>query len=223
MTSYAPVPERLFYARRVVENLAKFLHAPDEIRLHIADDGSPFEEDFKALALHADLSRRGWKRGSFSNAGRSGIGGSLNLAMREQVRPNDYWLYITDDWLLTKPLDITVAYRLLRERGYDYVRLGPIHPNIRCTTRFEVDFGYYLELHPEYGGFAFATRPFLATRKFYDKIGGFTEKANAYEAERLYSEKVTAKALDLKLGFVADLNCGWEHIGDYNVGQITPD
>jgi len=145
---------------------------------------------------------------------RLGIGGSLNRVLSIVNNP---WMYTTDDWFLTEKLDLTNPLKLL-SRGYDFVRLGPVHPNLLCETKFD---GYWWLDVSTVTGFAFATRPFLATKEFYDRIGPFKEHVNAYDTERDYSDRVTAKKAKVAYSDVS-LSGPWEHIGDYEVGTLYP-
>lgn len=192
---------------------------PVGLRLHVADDGSPNPYFIDKLF---DISNRaGWSPPTCSNSERHGIGGSLNLAM-SYVKHDDLWLYNTDDWILTRPYDLTRAVKLLTEHSYDYVRLLPAHPNLYCKTRFNTDIGWWLDLNPQ-EGFAFATRPFLATKEFYNKVGPFNEGLNAYETERLYAERVVRQQGNIKLAIDVDLHGPWYHVGDVSpVGKIDP-
>lgn len=216
MTCYAPSSERAEYARETLKALIKFARATEPIRLHVADDGSPNKEFIQYLMSRAAAA---WgTQPSWSDAQRKGIGGSLNAAM-EYVTNDDLWFYITDDWVLTRHLFLDRPARLIRDMGYDVVRLGPIHPNLECTTKFAVEHGWWLDIHAACGGYAFATRPFLSTRAFVRNIGPFDEGLNAYETERLYAERVARSQTR-----IASINMRgpWRTIGQYEVGEITP-
>jgi hypothetical protein len=77
-----------------------------------------------------------------------------------------------------------------------------------------------MDLLPQYGGFCFATRPFLATKGFYEKIGPFDERLNSYETERLYAERVAKSTAKLAYWGGIDLAGPWEHVGVENVGCL---
>lgn len=224
MTTYFPESdlgnERVGYARRVVTSLLKRLVADEQLQLLIADDGSPESRDqiIHELILEADDY---WETMSkYTNSKRAGIGGSLNRAL-EKI--DDLWMYTTDDWHLVDTLDLSGPIKLLRYRDYDLVRLGPIHPDLRCTTRFDNSIGWWLDIDQCYGGFAFATRPFLATRGFYDKVGKFDEKLNSYETERLYAERVAKSTAKLAYWGGVDLAGPWDHLGIESIGMMDID
>jgi hypothetical protein len=193
------------------------LRSPEPLRLHVADDDS-YEDTYIYNLL--DKAGSAWGvASSYTNAQRNGIGASLNLALERLERDDDLWMYITDDWLLTAPLDLSLAVWLLRERQRDYVRLGPIHPNLHCITCHH-NGAWWLDLEQEFGGFAFATRPFLATRRFYREVGPFPENLDAYDTERIYAERVS-RMYTISLSAI-NLHGPWRHIGDVEVGDIQP-
>lgn len=216
MTTYFPDGEvglaRLNYAKQTLKSLIKNLQCELALRLHIADDselGSPL-----AGELLASLGQQ-FAVVTYKNSDHQGIGASLNLAI---TSADDIWMYTTDDWLLTGKLNLDGPVALLETRDYDLVRLGPIHPNLECVSRFDQNIGWWLDIHQHYGGFAFATRPFIAKRAMFEKIGPFDECTNSYETERLYAERVSKSTARLAYWGGVDLAGPWEHIGDVNVG-----
>lgn len=216
MTTYFPQTEvgkeRLYYARQCIQAL-KQINTNEPLRLHIADDGS----DYELVSTLPKLSEYWETHSTYSNSGHNGIGASLNCALSNI---DDLWLYVTDDWMLTRPLNIDGPIRLLRDRNYDLVRLGPIHPGLHCIVKFEETIGWWLDLQPHYGGFAFGTRPFIATKDFYNKVGPFDEQLNSYETERLYSERVSKEPVKLAYWGGIDLAGPWKHLGTTSVGSI---
>lgn len=142
-----------------------------------------------------------------------GIGAALNLALG---KVGSVWMYTTDDWVLRQKnnLDLDKAVRLLDT--YDLVRLGPLHPNLRCTTKFQQDLGWWLEVDQHSSGFAFATRPFVARLEMFNRIGKFKEGVNSYECERDYAERVNASSV--RIAMLLSDGTEWEHVGSYEVG-----
>lgn len=216
MTCYFPadVPERQQYALAAAFSLRKNLDYSSGLRLIVADDSEEVQQ-----GTIDELTRIGsayWENDALhTRSYHQGIGASLNTAL-EQV--SNMWLYTTDDWELTGLLDLDGPSRLLAQ-GYDLVRLGPVHPDLQCVTRFQVGLGWWLDINQQYGGFAFATRPFLATKQFYEKVGPFDVKQNSYETERLYAERIARRA-DIKLAYWGgvDLSGPWQHLGLVEVG-----
>lgn len=218
MTTYAPenAREREHYADRVAYSLWSNLKTTDKLSMHVADDGS---FSHKYIETIAEYSERNWKYPSTtSNSHHKGIGASLNLA-QQFISGHSMWMYITDDWLLTSPLDLDPAIKLIKY-GYDLVRLGPIHPNLKCTTKFKSDIGWWLDIDPTYG-FAFATRPFLASERFYTRVGPFSTHCNAYQCEQWYAERV-AKTDGIAIAYLGTISMSgpWQHIGEVEVGNI---
>lgn len=215
-----PGGERDKYLLKTVDSLTKNLVCakPCIFRLILADDGS---EDQSFLNEAASMASLAWGTTAvISTVNRKGIGGSLNAAL-QQLDPFEFWMYSTDDWVLERPLNIEPALKLIREEAYDYVRINPLHPNLLAWTRFRVDIGWWLELVQSRGGFAFATRPFIANRQFYTTVGPFDEYLDAYETERLYAVRTSA-AQTVKLGALVDMHGSWLHIGEQQVGKLMP-
>jgi len=63
----------------------------------------------------------------------------------------------------------------------------------------------------------FGTRPFLASKRFYEKVGPFLEGVDAYVCERDYSDRCNAHG-GLRAAAL-NLVGPWEHIGEYEVGD----
>lgn len=216
MTTYVPEgvigDARSRYATEVFHALHKRLYYSDgPIILVIADDGSP-ELDYAHIV--ANLARENHWGATVTSTAHIGIGGSLNHAMRIV---EDLWMYISDDWLLTQPLLINDAVKLIESEGYDLVRLLPIHPNLRCTTKFNEEYGWWLDIEVP-SPYAFATRPFIATKQFYERIGPFRENTDAYETERDYAERVNQAGA--KIAAKVDLHGQWCHVGLLESGKI---
>lgn len=217
MTTYAPESLRVreTYACRSWVGLAENLVAPFDLKLHTADDGS-FDHAY-LQNIRQSASKQWGRLSTASLVNRGGIGASLNAALK--FVEDDLWMYTTDDWLLTRKLDLIKAIKLI-DIGYDYVRLGPIHPHLACATQFNVDIGWWLQLHQKFGGFAFATRPFLATKRFYERVGPFKEQCDSYVCERDYADRVS-EIDTLTLGAV-NLEGPWQDLGqdDVSIGKV---
>lgn len=217
MTTYNPTTEtpRFKYAADCIDALHRRLWAPEPIEFHLADDGSP------AIGPVYSLVRALRELGHparYTSCEHNGVGASLNKALGTIEGP---WMYTTDDWYLTEPLDLTLPLWLITPEGgnYDIVRLGPIHPNLMCWTKFTYPHGWWLDITQNGNGFIFATRPFLASPRFVERFGPFDEGLNAYETERLFAEKFNRLG-----GRAAAINIAgpWAHIGDYEVGDRDP-
>lgn len=221
MTTYVPPdkPKRGDYSIEVLNSLIYNLVLPEPVHFHIADDSpedNPYIQDLASLWDEYDPHIPFDHYFTVGRTGHRGIGASLNLA-QDFIRQN-IWLYITDDWQLQTRLDLAPAVKLI-DYGYDLVRLGPIHPNLKCTTKFSEKLGWWLDIDPTYG-FAFATRPFLASDKFYKKVGPFKENCNAYQCEQDYAERV-AKTDGIAIAYLGSISLSgpWKHIGEVEVGK----
>lgn len=217
MSTYVPEDKqvRAQYAASTAEALFEHLTAPVPLRLILADDGS-FSHAWVPNIMFAAYSK--WRTQSVLCTGpRAGLGGSLNRALTKYVK-DDLWMYITDDWLLTAPLDLSQAHYLLH-RNYDLVRIGPIHPWLHCQALYDVC-GWRLDLDAS-EDFAFATRPFVAAPSLVRRVGPFNEGVDAYYTEKLYSDRCKAVAEQLKFAYDGSigLHGPWLHIGDVQVGH----
>lgn len=200
---------RFEYAKQCYAAWCAYSHNPWIASQHIlvADDGSPNAHLLDEWNMRAVTGPH------------NGIGASLNRALRTIV--TEPWVYTTDDWLLTGPIDLELPLWLL-SAGYDMVRLGPMHPNLHCTTRFTQGHGWWLDIDIASGGFAFGTRPFLAAPSLVNKIGLFDEGLDAYATEQRYAQRCAAFHADHPnaLAFASvEIHGPWEHIGDYEVGD----
>lgn len=228
MTGYVPEGgdaqhPRARYARQSACSLLDKLlcnGVAEDFRFIYANDGPG---DQPHVATMSSLVKGGGTRFLSVCGPRRGIGGSLNRAL-QHVLPDDLWLYTTDDWVLTEQYPLDRAWRLIRELNYDYVRLGPPHPNVTAVFRYEQGMGFWLDLDPSAGGFAFATRPFLAHKSFYDMVGKFEEECDAYVCERDYADRVMGlgSALNCAEIVVGSLEGPWRHIGKAEVGARWP-
>lgn len=145
------------YAAETLESFIRFLKTEDRVRLHIADDGTENKESLQRLM---DRACTVWKtQPSFTSVYRLGLGPSLDAAL-PWVEEGNLWMYAADEWCLTRHLYLDRAAKFVREYDYDVVRLGPINPGLVCTTRFDPELGWWLDL--EEPQVSLAARPFLA-------------------------------------------------------------
>lgn len=221
MTTYDPGDgARMEMARQAIHSLLRYMTPRPDV-IHIADDGSPREMLKELVAGFAD--RFGEVLFSVSQTPRLGIGGSLNAALRV-VLMDSLWLYTVDDWVLTGVLDLTQAVQLITDCDYDYVRLGPIHPNLQCVTKFQAGVGWWLDIDPLIG-FAFATRPFLATMKLASALTPFPERCDSYEHEARLSARCAGLSW-LKIAQTGSVTLAgpWDNLdmdGKLAVGQVV--
>lgn len=120
---------RAEYAKRTLAAaLANLRPGPDvELRLHIADDGSP-EGHVEILKAYAAAAMPGLEI-TTSNSERGGYGHNYNLACQSVHDATDFVLALEDDWELQRPLELTPlvralteSYRLVGSRPQDWIR-----------------------------------------------------------------------------------------------------
>lgn len=156
-----------------------------------------------------------------------GVGASLNRAITylDSLWTGEpwSWLYLPDDFLLTRPLDLTQAAQLL-DYNYSYVRLDLPHPNLACVTKFHAPIGWWLELSYALGGFVFATRPTLISRMVHYSVGLFLEQADSYAVELDISRRVADARLRGAVVMNPAMGTAWEHLSsdEDEVGRLTP-
>jgi glycosyltransferase involved in cell wall biosynthesis len=115
-------------AKRTIQGVLKNLIYPNLV-WHIADDGSDIGHVNTLLEL---LSESGISA-SVTNAGRRGVGRSMNLGMNYCLEQGaEYILWLEDDWELTQEFDLRQCVSLLDDspRDVGMVRLGYISPGI---------------------------------------------------------------------------------------------
>lgn len=220
------------------------LHYDGPLYLHVADDGSREAlildgGEVGGLAAPIRLAARevfaGFEEISSTQQHRKGVGASLNAGLAAAFDRTPLALYLVDDWELTEPLDLTPwAKLLLRDRNVGCVRLGPPHPGISGRVDMFEE-GFAIRLDPANGGFVMGHRPALYHQRFHERYGWYAEGESAYEVERLFNEHFCREASALRLEHIAGWNLGkeevdilyalpvpWQHIGEAEVGDITP-
>jgi hypothetical protein len=226
-TTYFPAgidgATRRIAAQQALESWDRHLNYQGELRLHVADDGSP------------DGNAVGVSRFPFmvSRQERRGVGASLNAGFRQAFERSPLALYAVDDWEVVEPFDLTLWADLLMEReDIGCVRLGPPHPGTRGSVEmFSLEAeppanpergGWFLRLDPY--GFAFGHRPALYHRRMIDAYGWFEEGVNALECERLYAERYARESLfgDMPQVVLA-LPHPWRHIDSIELADIEPE
>lgn len=217
-TYFPPGPDGALRRRAVSEAVGSWreLLAPPipSWALHIADDGSD----------DTSISTLGMLRVSHTRQERHGVGASLNAAIA--AHPDaDLFAYFVDDWKLTAPFDLTPWAQLLRENAdVGMVRFGPPHPDLTGRVRqfpgLTQDWALQLDRHH----FAFAHRPALYHRRFFDAYGPFAEDVNAYECEREYNDKFCQFRGfgDRSPEIVLALPHPWQHIESVELAGIEP-
>lgn len=219
MTTWLPNNQDGMLRLQIIEKTLRSWHKnlinSDDIRLHVADDGSS-NEMLKELQ---DIVKIEWPYigTTYSQQMRKGVGASLNAGIREALKYSDFVLHMVDDWVLTKPLDIdpwVEALALYENIGG--FRFFP-HPDLTGRIRYIKPGIYAMELDRHH--FAFATRPSLWHRRMLEAYGPFDEGSSAYECERMYNlNYCLTDGPSLYLALPDE----WEHVGGVELGDITP-
>ena len=138
--------ERLKVAKITLESVAENLSAPEDIWLHIADDGS--SQGYRDELLELAHKHYG-DRVSITNSERAGYGGNYNMATQIVHQIADIVLPLEDDWRLTRLLDIAPIVDVLRDGTLDCVRMGYMGYTGELRGRFLHHGGlHWLELDP---------------------------------------------------------------------------
>ena len=200
-------------ARAALDSWRLHLDYAGQLRLHIADDGSPVEDLVYAVGARLD----GFWPVSGSRQQRRGVGASLNAGLATAWYASPLAAYFVDDWGLTAPFDLTPwAELLVDDETVGMVRLGPPHPWLTGTVElFAQGWAMRLERHH----YAFGHRPALYHKRFFDAYGEFREGVSAFECERLYAEGFCSRPGP---DIVYALPYPWLHVGEAEVGDVEP-
>lgn len=112
---------RALYAQRTLGSLLANFQYSGELRLHIADDGSPKEHRGRLVSM-AEVTLPG--RVTVTDAGGRGYGASWNLASQVAHFSAPIVLPLEDDWELTHPLNIDSYVLALMSGQLNSIRLG---------------------------------------------------------------------------------------------------
>lgn len=184
MTTWFTQTQRIEVALEALNSWKNYLIYAEELRLHVADDGSALDWNPEKV-WDGKITR--------SRQERLGVGASLNAGFKQAFKTSPLVLYAVDDWQLTEPFDITPWVRLLLEReDVGIVRLGPPHPHLKGTILPYTEEWQGWALRLDRYGLAVGHRPELFHQRMLDYYGLFDERVNAQECERLYSVRWAA-------------------------------
>lgn len=187
--------DRLNYAERTLRTLASNLLWSGELRLHIADDGSP---DAYRCRLH-DLARELFGVPvTVTNTERRGYGASYNAATMAVHESSDLILPLEDDWTLTRPLDADHIAAVLADRSAGFVGmvrlgyLGFVEPILGSTVHLAG--GTYLLLDPASPSHDVAAgHPRIETVEWARRVGPWTEGLDPGQTERDWTGRPAAR------------------------------
>lgn len=198
------IQDRIKVLQEAVNSWINHFDYDGELRFHIADDGS--DVNFIIGPEH-----------TISQQYRKGVGASLNAGFKQAFKISKFAMYIVDDWILHRTIDLNPWIILLTENpSIGCVRLGPPHPGItgKCY-RWKGDWFFLLDRHD----YAFSMRPALYHKRFFDTYGWFTEGNSAVECERIYNEHFCSMEGP---EIVYALPSFWEHKPIYILSEIEP-
>jgi len=186
---------------KCAESWKKNIKYDGHIDYHIADDGT----------------RHGGIKIGDTKQNRKGVGASLNNGFEVVFKQSDIAMYIVDDWMLHKEIDITPWVDLLiNNDNVGMVRLGPPHPDLTGMIKmFNEGFALVLDRH----NYAYAMRPALYHKRFFETYGLFDEGISCWECERFYNERF---CMSLGPEIVYAIPNPWEHIDTLALGRLHP-
>lgn len=161
---------RMGYAKITMKGIYDNLIVPDnmQLRLHIADDGSP-DGYLETLLEYIEELFEGRNIGEVTttNSLQQGYGANYNLA-QEYTHDYEYILPLEDDWELVRPLNTAPLIYLLD--SYGAVRLGYL--GFTAPMRATILHGGYLLLDPNSPEqHVFAGHPRLESRDYQQRVG----------------------------------------------------
>jgi hypothetical protein len=184
-------PERTEYALMTLAALRN-LRAPEEIWVHIADDGSDaaFRDEMveQARAIFGENT-------SVTNSEGRGYGASYNLATQVMHQVVDLLLPLEDDWELTRELDLAPIAGVIRDGVFGCVRMGYIGFTQELRGKFVSARGMmWLALDPESPDpHVFTGGPRLESVEFEKDIGPWMEGLSAGEVEFEVAHRTNAR------------------------------
>lgn len=194
--------ERANMALECMNSWARFIKFNGwKAELFIADDGS----EINIIKWHSRQERKG-------------IGASLNAGFKAIFELSDVALYIVDDWMLNDEINVDQWVDLLKHsERVGMVRIGPPHPDLTGKIEmFRDGFALVLDRH----NYAYAMRPALYHKRFFDVYGWFQEGISCWECERLYNEHFCASEGPEIVYALPDY---WEHKDILQLGQLEPE
>ena len=182
--------KRLDAVTLALESWRKNLIYDGELRLHVADDGT----EPRLFEMLESVVQGIWPDAWYSRQERWGVGASLNNGLSSSWPISSLVLHAVDDWEITQKFDLTPwADVLMAVKDIGLIRFFP-HPDLSGHIRYlsevqPTQHGLILDRHH----YAFATRPFLAHKRFFQAYGPFLERANAYAVEQDYNREFCSR------------------------------
>lgn len=162
-------------AVRTIEGVADYLEYPNRT-WYIADDGSP---QGHMDAIFAALARRGETLYQYHNetfSQRPYCGTGWNIALGHAHNLTDYVLWLEDDWVLKKPIDIRPYIRLLMEKpevGIVSMRGLSLGLRMEVTGHNGIHYLKIMKYGFE-GSMCYSGNPHIRHRRYTDHYGYFS-------------------------------------------------
>lgn len=201
------------YAVKTLDSLVRNLCYHEELRWHIADDGSPIEHILELQSL-IDAEHI-----SYSDAGRRGYGASYNLASQMLHSDCDHLLMVEDDWELVRALDLEPLVAALQE-GLGCIRLGYLGWTQELKGAVAKFAGQSFLLFDKESSepHVWSGHPRLETRDFQRKVGEWPEGLDPGTTEFLVSQRSESRdgvawPLDMNINASQQYASCFAHIG----------
>lgn len=187
MTTWLNLPDRFGYLRQVVEALRRNLRIParDDDQSLLRDWIVAAEFNERDATLDGEFTDYCDQHGLRIVWNRDGpdLGNNLNLMISEVE--TELLLYVQDDWILHRVLNIEPDMTMLR-RGIDFVQYWwcPDKPEALGPPQQHEGVNYH-HIQPVHQTWYYRDNPFLARRDAFDKLGPFLScDGAAWRAER---------------------------------------
>ena len=213
MVTYKRTREALETVRSTCENLVY----PKELRRwYVGDDGSPKEHMDAILKALSGETLMGWHSERLRKPGQedtyfAGLGWNKALGIGHQY--SEFVLFLEDDWVLEKPLELAPYVKILTEHedvGIVTFRILSIGADVHTVGYDGVHFLKYLRTTQ----YAYSGNPLLRHGRFTRHYGWFGEEHNPGDIELDLDSRFREKEGP---EIIRPLNIspwgGWSHIG----------
>lgn len=230
--TYAPSPEslRVQYAHKTLRTFLQNVSVdpPDELCIHIADDGSYDGHTIDMINIARDFGLEP----TMTNSHRGGYGSNYNLATQSLHEYCDIVLPLEDDWEVMRPLNLSPLVSAIAgsEGRIRSIRLG--HLGFTQEFRGELIHSFdqkFLLLDPDsLEPHVFAGHPRLETVEYERSVGLWLENIAAGWVEvditrRRAAREGVAWPLDLCIPGSQIAGAIFAHIGSDSLASIEPE
>lgn len=215
MTTYTRTETAIKTLQALVENL----HYPT-LAFHIADDGTGGNHIDRLLEAVGPTYKT-----SATDAGRKGVGKSMNIALDYIFQHTPVVLMMEDDWLLQKPLYLEVPVAvLMNHTTVGMIRYGWLSTGIRSELVGLEGRCWWKLIHNSHQ-YVYSGQVSLRHQRMYDFWGFHSEGVNAGQQELDYCLNVSQKpGMDILWPSDGALNHGYfAHIGDESLNAVQPE